>query len=274
MLGVIWGSCHLTRSGLCAKLNSPMNAVMKSSAQWVEMAVELDTKTGSQYPDNPHRDLVDQVYDRMLILLQRQGLVAVETLNVVALAKELGVSRTPVNMALVRLERDGLVQKLSGGGWVTVAIARKDIEELFELREQLDTLAVRKATERATPDDICDLLSMVDEMEKAVEENAIERWLAIDHCYEKRILDMADNAILKQTRELLRGRLLRMNMTALLMSDRMSASTREHVSMTEAIASGDSDLAIKEALEHLFSMKTSLLNLYDKILQPLRGLIS
>lgn len=237
----------------------------------MELAVSTQLNTQTRNTDRTEYDLVDRVYDQLLVLLQRKGLLAVETLNVLALAKELGVSRTPVNMAMIRLERDGLVQKLPGGGWATVAISRKDLTEVFELREALDCFVLRKAAECATPEAIEDLFCLVEGMKMAAEAKDVHKWLALDHDYENCILELAGNGRLLQIREQLRGQLLRMSLSALVMSDRMTVSSKEHELMTEALASGDADRAVEEGLKHLESMKTTLLNVFDTILEPLRG---
>ncbi len=236
--------------------------------EWV-LGTELNTETRKD--SRSDQDLVDRVYDQLLVLLQRKGLLTVEALNVLSIAKELGVSRTPVNMAMIRLERDGLVQKLPGGGWATVAISRKDLAEVFELRDVLDRLILRKAAERVTPDAIKDLFGLVEEMKSAAQARDVHRWLALDHDYENRIIQLAGNGRVLQIREQLRGQLLRMILSAVLMSDRMTVSAKEHERMTEALASGDADRAVEEGLKHLESMRITLLNLFDNILEPLRA---
>ena len=237
------------------------------------MDSDLSTHLHTQLPrnDKAEYDLVDRVYDQLLVLLQRKGLLTVETLNVVNIAKELGVSRTPVNMALIRLERDGLVQRLRGGGWATLPISRQDLVELFELREVLDCFVFRKAALRATPEEIEELFRLVDGMKAAAEAKDVHRWMALDHDYESRILELAQNQRLTQIREQLRGQLLRMILSTMLMSDRMIVSSHEHQVMTEALATGDADLSVQEGLKHLESMRGALLDVFDNILVPLRG---
>jgi DNA-binding GntR family transcriptional regulator len=216
-------------------------------------------------------DLVDQVYAQMLTLVRERGLPAPETLNVASLANDLGVSRTPVNMALVRLECEGLVHKLPEGGWMTAEYTHKDLEDLFELREVLDTLVVQKAVQQATPEDIAALFRIVDQMQDAAEEKNVDRWLTFDQRYKSYLLELTGNDRLKQIQEQLHNQLFRMMVTNLLVGDRMPLSTREHREMTEAIATGDPDIAVKHTLNHLFSMKASLLDMYNNILLPLRG---
>ncbi len=67
------------------------------------------------------------------------------------LVERLGVSRTPIRMALVRLEEEGLLQALPGGGFVVKAFSEDDLHDAIELRGTLEGLAARLAAERGAP---------------------------------------------------------------------------------------------------------------------------
>jgi len=59
-----------------------------------------------------------------------------------------GVSRTPVRMALVRLEEEGLLEAIPSGGFMVKAFTERDILDSIELRGTLEGLAARLAAER------------------------------------------------------------------------------------------------------------------------------
>src|SRR5881628_1408931 len=59
-----------------------------------------------------------------------------------------GVSRTPVRMALVRLEEEGLLEAIPSGGFMVKAFSERDILDSIELRGTLEGLAARLAAER------------------------------------------------------------------------------------------------------------------------------
>lgn len=78
------------------------------------------------------------------------------------LAKLLGVSRTPVREALVRLYQDGLLGDKDGKGYFVVDIDDpRRIADLYDLREVLEVHAVRLAVEHAPPQDLADLAEVV-----------------------------------------------------------------------------------------------------------------
>jgi GntR family transcriptional regulator of vanillate catabolism len=66
----------------------------------------------------------------------------------VALAERLGVSRTPIRAALMRLEQEGLLEPLPGGGYTVRTFSERDISDAIELRGTLEGLLARLAAER------------------------------------------------------------------------------------------------------------------------------
>src|SRR5207253_10203621 len=65
-----------------------------------------------------------------------------------SLVERIGASRTPIRMALVRLQEEGLLEALPGGGFVVKDFSEDDIHDAIELRGTLEGLAVRLAAER------------------------------------------------------------------------------------------------------------------------------
>lgn len=70
----------------------------------------------------------------------------------VALAEELGISRTPVRAALARLAEEALLDRAPGGGFVVRSFAVADVVDTIELRGVLEGTAARLAAERGVPD--------------------------------------------------------------------------------------------------------------------------
>lgn len=63
----------------------------------------------------------------------------------------LGVSRTPIRSALMRLEQEGLLQALAGGGYAVRTFSEREVADAIELRGTLEGLAARLAAERGVP---------------------------------------------------------------------------------------------------------------------------
>lgn len=65
-----------------------------------------------------------------------------------AIVEKLGVSRTPIRAALMRLEQEGLLQRLAGGGYAVRTFSEADVADAIALRGTLEGLAARLAAER------------------------------------------------------------------------------------------------------------------------------
>lgn len=68
-----------------------------------------------------------------------------------AIVERLGVSRTPIRAALMRLEQEGLLQALPNGGYAVQTFSERDIADAIELRGTLEGLLARLAAERGAP---------------------------------------------------------------------------------------------------------------------------
>jgi GntR family transcriptional regulator of vanillate catabolism len=83
------------------------------------------------------------------------------------LAERLGVSRTPLRIALTTLAHEGLLEPLAGGGFVVRAFSRADVTDSIELRGVLEGTAARFAAERLESQDA---LALLEEAAEALDE--------------------------------------------------------------------------------------------------------
>ena len=85
-----------------------------------------------------------------------------------ALVERLGVSRTPIRVALARLQDEGLLAALPGGGFAVNSFSEGDVRDAIELRGTLEGLAARRAAERGVTGrlwaDACDAVARIDEL--------------------------------------------------------------------------------------------------------------
>ncbi|MBV9418053.1 MAG: GntR family transcriptional regulator [Solirubrobacterales bacterium] len=121
------------------------------------------------------------------------------------LVDRLGVSRTPLRLALASLEHEGLLRSLPGGGYVVREFTRADIRDAIELRGVLEGTAARFAAERgASRRDIRALRSINDSVEPLVhlaDYESFERYVALNEVFHARLLKMADSPLLERTLE-------------------------------------------------------------------------
>ncbi|MBH0024386.1 GntR family transcriptional regulator [Salinibacterium sp. SWN248] len=96
--------------------------------------------TSNSSPSIERRGLRDHVYDRVLDVLLGPGVEPGSRLSIDTIARDLGVSPTPVREALVQLERTGLVTRVANKGYtVAEPLAADQLEALFDARLVLES---------------------------------------------------------------------------------------------------------------------------------------
>ena len=109
--------------------------------------------------------LADEVYETLLEQLMSLRIVPGSRVTIDALARELGVSQTPIRDALNRMEADDLVVRVPHAGYrIPPPISRVRFEDMLEIRLLLEPPAARRAAERASADEVSRLRRMLEEM--------------------------------------------------------------------------------------------------------------
>jgi len=148
--------------------------------------------------------LRDEAYCQIRQRMALGQLAAGTELSEPQLAEILGISRTPVREALQQLEVEGFVERSPKCRTVVRTPTRRDVVELFELREGLESYAVMLATERHTPDDISKLRALCQEMKiiedsfrtsgkKTLSKKLMKRFVAADMGFHILLLRAARN---------------------------------------------------------------------------------
>ena len=91
----------------------------------------------------------------------RQG----EKLNEVLLAENFKVSRTPVREALKQLAAEGIVEDIPNRGFVVIGISPQDLKDIFFIRSAIDEVAIKRAINRITEEELLNLINTYELME-------------------------------------------------------------------------------------------------------------
>lgn len=167
------------------------------------------------------------------------------------LARETGLSRSPVHRALVRLEAEGLVRIEPGVGAVVRTFSMTDVENVLEARALVENhTALRSFANRAT------LLPLVEQAHLTMVRTGRERdtaaFTAADRLFHELIVDAAENAVLSSvyrtlrewqtlfTSAMVRGR-----------ADRMQSTIDEHELILETLRGDDRDAFCASVSAHL-----------------------
>ena len=125
----------------------------------------------------------------------------------VAISELLGVSRTPVRSALMRLEQEGLLEALPSGGYAVRTFSERDVGDAIELRGTLEGLAARLAAERGAPQMVLRearaCLKRIDELmrEPALDDAAFSRYVAYNAEFHRLLAEMSGSPVIAMQTE-------------------------------------------------------------------------
>ncbi|MGW0967603.1 GntR family transcriptional regulator [Streptomyces sp. NPDC002516] len=160
------------------------------------------------------------------------------------LADAVGVSRTPVREALLRLEAEGLIKLYPKKGALVLPVSAQEIADVVETRQLVEEHAARKAVP-ASPR----LLARLEELLERQKEQAAAGDLAAaavtDRCFHAEIVRSGGNEILSRLYDQLRDRQLRMGVAVMhAHPDRITKTLVEHEQILRALRSGDADAVV------------------------------
>ncbi len=193
-----------------------------------------------------------------------------------SIATELGMSRTPVREAIRHLERDGMLEPVPRYGTVVRDVDRRDLAELFELREALEPFAVARAAGRLAREDLAALEGSCKEMralatglgrsrDRALDPGGMRRLLEADMAFHLTLLRAAGNP-----------RLLKIVADSRVLAGVLGArrqehtrevllrTCREHEAILSAAAAGDARAASRLMARHIRSSRDQALEAHDR----------
>lgn len=172
------------------------------------------------------------------------------------LADEYGVSRFPVREAVRMLTQEGLVQSLPTRGSVVRTLDLQEVKSIFRIRESLEPVAAQLAAENVSKGYTNTLFQYVDESMCALKKGEQEEAKNANSTFHDALIDLADDAILKDTLTPLVAR-LHWIFRQVPDLEKVSSGHRE---LAEAIGEGNPRLAKVEALKHVIVNETLTLN--------------
>jgi DNA-binding GntR family transcriptional regulator len=210
--------------------------------------------------------LVDQAYQairaRILDNAFPPGYQALES----ELAKALGISRTPVREALIRLQNEGLVQVVPRHGMRVLPVSPADMAEIYTVLSALESAAAEiVAARRPADDELKPLVLATRDMDRALKADDLDAWAAADERFHRTLVDLAGNRMLKATVENFWDRAHRARMVTLRMRPKPVNSTREHTLLVERLRAGDARGALEVNREHRARASRELLELFERL---------
>lgn len=214
-------------------------------AQLRRLMIEGKLKPGDRLP--PERDLARQLNVSRTAL--REAVKILSAMGLLSIQQGRGVFVTEANMeALVGSVMDAMV------------IKEQEIFDLFELRKVLETQAVRWAAERASDQELEDIVRMTQEAEEKVVLNEVDQEFAGSHnlTFHLAIARAAKNSVLERTMEGFFDIFRELRTKTAAIPGRQALSVREHRQIAEALMVRDAERAAALILRHIEGVEAAM----------------
>ncbi len=181
------------------------------------------------------------------------------------LAARLGMSRTPVREALLRLEAQGLVEVRPRKGVRISPVSPQDMAEIYDILTELESLAAANAASRGLSEsDLSELAEAITDMETALDEGDRDAWAAADDIFHEELVRLGGNQRVVQIAEMMSDQVRRARIVTLYMRPAPNRSNDDHLRVLEAIRRGDAVTARYEHRQHRIAAKETLISLLQQ----------
>lgn len=196
----------------------------------------------------------DYLYDSIIKHKMPPGSAIVET----EISESLGISRTPIREALKRLGSEGLVKHYPSKGSFVSNISSEDIEEIFDLRESLEVLALRNAIGIVPFEELEEVERILLTL-KGDSEN--EYFYESDRAFHNILIKYSRNRRLVQALNNLNALIDVYRRLSALTPQRLNNSRKEHLAIIRSLKEKNLSKATKLLRKHISNVKKSTMDI-------------
>ncbi|MCW3005998.1 MAG: GntR family transcriptional regulator [Solirubrobacterales bacterium] len=204
--------------------------------------------------DNPH----DDGYHRLRAAIVAGDLQPNERLVELDLSERLGIGRTAIRTALVRLESEGLVERERHRGAKVRLVDEQEAGEILQARAVLEGLAARQAALRATDADIAELRRIVAGLRTLLDAGDLLGASDEQAVLHRTVLELSGHATAHRLILALNSQIVRFQYRTILVPGRPERSHEEHSAIVDAIAARDPEAAEAAMRHHLANVAGTL----------------
>jgi DNA-binding GntR family transcriptional regulator len=184
------------------------------------------------------------------------------------LARELGVSQTPVREAIRHLHGEGIITIVPNKGPMVRTLDMKDVFEIYSVRSMLEGLAIRLATQNATDEQIAGLESFYEEMKQKLNDDSVTSLLHDSSHIHRTIIEMAGHSRLLNMYQSISFQISLVNRLLGAKSTKQK-EVDQHLELIEALKKKDPDSAEQTMRKHIFRSYRDFVQLTEKKEQQL-----
>lgn len=192
-----------------------------------------------------------QVHAHLRRLILRLQLKPGEALSEKDLSLKLGVSRTPVREAFIRLSEEGLVDIFPQRGTLVAPIRIAEIEEAQFLRDILETAVVKRAAESIDPAILTELTDNLHQQELILKRKDYDAFWELDERFHHLLCKSASLPRAWRVIHAVKGQLDRVRYISLPEPGHAKLVLRQHTEILEAVRARDVERAVAAMQDHL-----------------------
>lgn len=167
------------------------------------------------------------------------------------IARQHGLSRTPVREATQRLADERLIEIFPQSGTFVARIPVGDLPEAMVIRKALELTSTRMATEKATKSQILSLASIIEQQREAAADDDVKMFHAADEAFHAKVADIAGYPGVWRLVLQVKTQVDRFRQLTLLMPDRMLTVSDDHERILDAVSRNKPSLAVEQMERHL-----------------------
>jgi DNA-binding GntR family transcriptional regulator len=205
--------------------------------------------------------LFSHVYDALRRAIVTGVLQPGQRVNEAQVAREMRISRAPVREAIRLLEQAGLLVSVPRRGTVVVTLSAEDVEEVYTLRADLETRAIRRATSRLSEADLADLERLLRVMRAASVAGDLPALLDADIAFHRKIVTAAGWPQLLRVWESLQPRTLTLYTIKTLVKWSAQMHAERHQPVLDALSARDVDAAAAAIRQHILGVGSEIIQL-------------
>jgi DNA-binding GntR family transcriptional regulator len=203
-------------------------------------------------------NLGDSAFRRLRDEIVTGRLLPNERLVELDLSERLGIGRTAVRTALVRLEAEGLVSRERHRGAKVRLVDEREAIEILEARAVLEGLGVRHAAATAAREDVEALDAILARMRARLDAGDLLGASDENAVLHRRLLAMSGHATVERLIATLNSQIVRFQYRTIMVPGRPQQSFAEHAAIVEAVAQGDPPKAEAAMRDHLANVAAAL----------------
>jgi len=196
------------------------------------------------------RRLADEVYDQIVDAIMNLDIGHDDRLIQEKLAADLGISRTPVREALIRLEQEGVLRKSAQGGFRLYQMSDQEVRELYQTRAAIEGQVARILAERHTPQDIATLRKTISK-EENISSNSVREYFEANRNIHRKFVELANNRYLLEMFDMTWGKAMSFQLFAQIQSIDLSKSLGDHMALVDVIETGDKIESLEVFIRHI-----------------------